>query len=90
MVRDGNPILQRLLESRPTRVTRRKCIKFDGVRLVEIPNVPPSPVHKFPRSGFSRSLNYFVHKDGGQCSTHLIVCWVRRLWARFESEKEHE
>jgi len=89
VVRDGNPILQCLLESRPTPMTLRSCIRFDGVRLLELPNVPPSLVHEFTRSGFSRVLNDFVHKDGGQCSTHLIVCWVRRLRTRFEGEKEH-
>jgi hypothetical protein len=36
-----------------------------------------------------RALKYFVHKDRGDGSTHLIVCRVRRLGTRFECEKEH-
>jgi len=89
VVGDGNPILQCLLESRPSPITLRKCIEFDGVRFVEFPDLPPSFVHEFTRSGFSRALNHFVHKDGGDCSTHLTVYRVRRFRTRFESEKEH-
>jgi len=70
-------------------MTRRKCIDFDAVRFVEWPNVPPSVTHKFTGSGFSRALNHFVHKDGGDRSTYLTVGWVRRLGTRFEGEKEH-
>ena len=70
-------------------MTLRKCVEFDGVRFVEFPDIPPSLVHEFTCSGFSRALNHLVHKDGGECSTHLIVCWVRRLRTRFECEEEH-
>ncbi len=89
VVGDGNPLFQCLLETRPTPMTRRECIDFDAERFVERPNVPPSVAHKFTCSGFSRALNHFVHKDGGDRSTHLTVGWVRRLGTRFEGEKEH-
>jgi len=76
VVCDDYPILQRLLESRPAPMPLRKCVTFDGVRLVERPDLPPSVVHECAGSRFRRGLSHFVHEQGGDCSTHFTVCRV--------------